>query len=234
MVDAVVREALHRVAAHVLGRRRWEVTGRFGLRPTPGGFGTPAFGDDLEVVRLSGRTLVHERGGRARVVPLAGASPASLASVVGADLRREFSVGAETPPLGETDAPLADLDAAPLGDWFGFGQGVLDRVLADLPSSGDPSAAQLWPEHFDLGNDVAWGPGKDDRANLGASPGDRFLAEPYLYVGPWTPDRPGDSGYWNAPFGAVLPRSELTTTPDAPGTAAAFLHRGLTLLAQKG
>ncbi|MEM9514592.1 MAG: hypothetical protein AAGA42_07000 [Actinomycetota bacterium] len=48
-----------------------------------------------------------------------------------------------------------------------------------------------------------------DGINLGGSPGDGFSAEPYLYVGPWSANRPGDPDYWNAPFGAVLTRGEL-------------------------
>ena len=37
------RRALHRIAAHVLGRRRYQVAGRFGLRASPAGFATPAW-----------------------------------------------------------------------------------------------------------------------------------------------------------------------------------------------
>ena len=43
------RDVLKRIATHVLARRRYAATGRFGLRATPGGFGTPAFGDTVEV-----------------------------------------------------------------------------------------------------------------------------------------------------------------------------------------
>src|SRR4051812_7118657 len=54
------RTELHRVAVHVLARRRFAATGRFGLRVTPGGFGTPLFGDD-EVVRIDGASVLRER-----------------------------------------------------------------------------------------------------------------------------------------------------------------------------
>ena len=37
------RVALHRLAAYVIAPTRYAVTGRFGLRSTPGGFGTPEF-----------------------------------------------------------------------------------------------------------------------------------------------------------------------------------------------
>ena len=52
--------------------------------------------------------------------------------------------------------------------------------------------------------------------NLGFSPGDGDHDEPYVYVGPHdvtSLDR--DDPYWNAPFGAVLPRHEVTGAPDA-------------------
>ena len=35
------RDELQRIATHVLARARFAATGRFGLRATPGGFGTP-------------------------------------------------------------------------------------------------------------------------------------------------------------------------------------------------
>lgn len=225
-MDDTERDLLHRIAAHVVARRRWEVTGRFGLRPTAGGFGTPAFGEDLEVVRVSADRLVHERGGKVRVVPLAGASLADLAGVVGADLSREFAVGHDTPPLGDPAEPLGELDAGPLGDWFTLGQVVLDRVLGGLDAAADPAACQLWPEHFDLGTQAAVGAG----VNLGASPGDSAVPEPYLYIGPWTATRPGDPAFWNVPFGAVLRRGEVAAWADPAGTATAFFRRGLTLL----
>ena len=89
---------LQRVATHVLARRRHAVSGRFGLRATPGGIGTPAFGspDVLEVVRTAGTSLVHELGGSSRVVPMAGATLADLAALVDVDLRRGRSPSART------------------------------------------------------------------------------------------------------------------------------------------
>ncbi len=50
------RDDLHRIAAHVLGRRRWAVSGHFGLRASPGGVATPAFGPEPEVLRLTTTT----------------------------------------------------------------------------------------------------------------------------------------------------------------------------------
>lgn len=205
------RRALHLVAVHVVARSRHAATGRFGLRVTPGGFGTPAFGAHVEVVRVtSDALLVRERAGvdgaSSHAVPIAGSSLADLAAVAGVDLGSDFSAGDDTPPLGDHTIAL-DVDAAStsvLGAWFTFGAAVLDAALAN--DDGSPSVVQLWPEHFDVSVDVAVAPGR--RVNVGASPGDDLLATPYLYVGPW--DRTAlDDAFWNAPFGAALTYDEL-------------------------
>jgi hypothetical protein len=231
------RDALHRVAAHVLARRREAYTGRFGLRPAPGGVATPAFGDDVEVVRTSGRWLVSERAGIVNRAPLT--TLAAAAELAGVDLALDFSVGDDTPPLGDVAAPLGidDRAARLLGAWFGFGLAVIDELVADEPEVTASDVPQVWPEHFDLGCivTVAGDGGLDagKRANLGASPGDGYEPTPYLYVGPWSDDRPGDPGYWNAPFGAALPYAALATLPgpDKHAAAVTFLRTGITHLA---
>jgi hypothetical protein len=223
------RQTLHRVAAHVLGRRRHAVTGRFGLRASPGGFATPAFGPDPEIVRVAGASLVRETGKTVAYLPVAGSSLRSLAAFAGADVEAEFSVGAETPALGDVDEPL-ELPAGPAGvlaEWFALGWQVLDQVVAELSSSAAASVIQLWPEHFDAGTDVGVGVGSGPRANLGASAGDSFCEEPYLYLGPWGPDRPGPADFWNASFGAILTRHELLYAPDGVAAGVAFLRTGL-------
>ena len=80
-----------------------------------------------------------------------------------------------------------------------------------------PSSAQLWPEHFDLAFDVAYGePSDTKRINVGASPGDAGHADPYFYVGPWTDERPGDGEYWNAGFGATLSHADVVAAGRKP------------------
>jgi len=239
------RAALHRLAAHVLGRRRSDVTGRFGLRPAPGGLATPAFGDAGEVVRVCGAVLVVERGGRTRAEPVT--TLARAAEVVGVDLAVPFSVGGDTPPVGDPDEPLAlrpgTVEA--LAAWWAFGDTLLAELVAAPP--GDPAAAaearpvgrvlgatvpQLWPEHFDHAATLTVAAdGEPVAVEVGASPGDVHEAGPYLYVGPHGPDRPGDPGYWNAPFGAVLRRSDVLAAPTGERRARAlgFLRRGLAL-----
>lgn len=230
-IDPMARRDLQRVATHVLARRRHAVTGRFGLRPAPGGCATPAFGDEVEVVRLAGGALVHERGGRSRATPLEGATLADLAEAVGVQLGEHFSAGHDTPALGDLRAPLRIGDAATVaGAWWTSGARAIDAVLLGAGPGADPSVAQLWPEHFDLGIDLAWGPGEGERVGFGVSPGDDAIGEPYLYVGPWGPHRPGDAGYWNAAFGAAVRQDELTATNDPHAAATAFFRRGLDLL----
>jgi hypothetical protein len=220
------RSGLHGIAVHVLGRRRFAVSGRFGLRASPRGIATPAFGPEPEVVRVAGPDLVREVGGASRSLPMDGATLAQLASFVDADLTSEFSAGATAPALRSPGEPLHlgadELDV--LYAWFDLGWRVLDVVMSEPAQRPGWSTIQLWPEHFDVGTALDLGSGRG--VNLGFSPGDAFSDEPYAYVGPWGPERPGDPAYWNAPFGAVVPRSAI----DDPAGSIAFLRRGLELL----
>jgi hypothetical protein len=234
--QAGTRRALQRVAVHVVARARHAAVGRFGLRPTAGGFGTPTFGSDHEVVRVSGGLLVVESAGAGgsshRSRRLSGSTLAELASFAGVTFDPSFSVGEDTPDLGDPDAALAvdDMVATVIAGWFAFGQHVLDEVLAGvqpLDATATPSALQLWPEHFDLGTDALVGSG---RVNLGASPGDAAHATPYLYLGPWDGRRPGPAEHWNAPFGAVLSQEALAAVPDPVEAAVRWFGRGLDAL----
>lgn len=229
------RDALQRVAVHIVARARSQATGRFGLRVTAGGFGTPEFGVDLTRVRVSGGLLVRESGGTdgatSAAVPIDGADLTELAVVAGVDLAVELDVGHDTPPLGSTTERLTvdEAAASALADWYAVTSTALDRAVAGLGPTSSPTMVQLWPEHFDAALDVAALP--DRRANLGGSPGDGFHDTPYLYVGPWTDHRPGDQQFWNAPFGAVLGYRELVGHPDPVAVATEFFERGVRQLA---
>src|SRR4051794_14195608 len=85
--------ALRRIAAHVLGRRRFAVSGRFGLRASPGGFMTPAFGEGPETVRVDGTTLIREVGGASSQLEIPGASLRELVAFVDADVDEPFTCG---------------------------------------------------------------------------------------------------------------------------------------------
>jgi hypothetical protein len=227
---ATTRADLQRVATHVLARARAAHGGRFGLRVTPTGLATPPFGDNDSVLRLAGTTLVieqqHTDGVAARTLSLVGVSLAEAAAFAGTSLAEPFGPGADAPAVGDVDAPLL-FDAGSLGiilGWYVTGACVLDAVLPHLDA---PTGVQLWPEHFDLGMTATAG---SAGVNLGASPGDGGVAEPYLYVAPWTADRPGDPDFWNVPYGAVATRSTLLADGDPIAAGVAFVTRGLGLL----
>jgi hypothetical protein len=225
------RHSLHRVGVHVVARARVRASGRFSLRVTPGGFGTPDLAPDGRRVRVSGMNLVVESdapdAAAARSIGIHGSSLAQLASFAGVDLSAPLDVGHDTPPIGDADAPI-DLGAE--GDdgvtgIFGLVAAILDRVLAELPVAASPTLPRLWPEHFDVAIEAQASP--DRRVNLGGSPGDGASDEPYLYVGPWTADRPGDAAFWNAPCGAFRTLSQLGVGPvDVVSGGAAFLLEG--------
>lgn len=221
------RTAVQRIATHVLSRARHAVVGRIDLTATPGGLGTPAFGDEHTVVRLTADSLVVERTGEAgattRSMWLEGSSLADLARFAGADLRAEYSAGHDTPPVGEVDEPIHIASGVPatIGAWFALGAAAIDAIVVAAPPAATPGRARIWPEHLDLGIDLAAGSGA--RLNLGASVGDGFHGAPYLYVGPWVPDRPGDAAYWNAPFGAVLGFDDVRSGADP----VAFFREGV-------
>ena len=229
------RDALQLVAVHVIARRRYAATGRFGLRATPGGFGCPSFGGGLshEVVRTDGTLLIRETVDddylRTMVYPMDGSTLDFLSEVVGTMIDEPFSVGNDTPEVGDEHAVLAvgDASASIVGAWFSDGTRAIDRIVGEIGPDATPSVTQLWPEHFDVGIDVAVGP---IRVNLGASAGDRFHDGPYVYVGPRSADRPGDATFWNAPFGALLGYDDVAHTPDPIATMTDFFRRGLDLL----
>jgi hypothetical protein len=216
----------------VLGRRRDAVSGHFGLRASSDGLATPAFGPEPETLRLTSASLIREIGTRSSCAPLQGATLEELAQFAGADLGSAFSAGAQMPGLGSTTEPLhlASDELAPIFDWFVLGWRVLDTVASQLPAEWTQSTVQLWPEHFDVGTslDFGRGDGDGDGVNLGFSAGDAFSEEPYAYVGPRGMERPGGPGFWNAPFGALVTRTQAGDV----STCVDFLRSGLARCAE--
>lgn len=224
------RDALHRLATHVVYLPRREATGRYGLIWTPGGFGTPFFGDD-EQIRVTGAMLVHQRRKQVESAPIT--TLRESAELLGRSIDPDFDHGFDgVVPAGDPDDPLdVDEDAAlALGDWYSLATSVLEQLREEW-AGADPSAVQLWPEHFDIAFDVAYGEPTDRcRLNIGASPGDDDHPDPYFYVGPWTDDRPGDGDYWNAGFGATLAYDEIVAAgrkPDQRDRVLDFLRAGM-------
>ena len=219
---AATRESLRMLACYVLAPARKARTGRIGLRPVEGGFGTPVCDDGFHALVRDDR-VVCQHGGEAPITTLRAA-----AKLLDLPLSGDPGVGSDLPPF-DPDAPLTvDVDAARiLADWYALGADVLDRV-GESPGVAAVSEQQLWPEHFDLAVIVDLQGGS--RANVGFSPGDRWCDEPYVYVGPH--ETAGlDDPYWNVAFGALLPRHEVSAAAVPADEALRFVHAGLALLA---
>ena len=132
----------------------------------------------------------------------------------------------------EEREPLPGVDegaAGALGDFYGFACSVLEEIRAENPDE-DPTATQLWPEHFDIAIELGSEAGSA-RANYGASPGDEHHPEPYLYVGPWVPAR-ADGEFWNGTgfAGAELSYTELLGAEDQRRAAVDFMRDRLAAL----
>lgn len=189
--DAFVptRLELHRVA-RLLGEVSMAAIAKLGLRANESGFATQDLNGTTYTV--SGPYLTD--GERALLLP--GSTMRGVAEWMG------VSHTAET----DLDTPL-DIDAecaVMLGEWFAGMQQVLKRVF--------PLAVlQLWPEHFDLAVD-------DPALNVGASPGDEHIDQPYLYAGP------ADGEY------AAMPFSALIQAGDPLAAAEGFFSRNRKLL----
>jgi len=183
----VTRNSLHGVAELVLAGPQYQRSGSIRLRAAPGGFATVAEPD----LAVSGDTLV---AGDRMIAVLRDISYADLAAAAGVEARGLAEVYSGGSGANPADVVVVDaVAAAIIARAFADGQAAL-RLLA-------PAAMPvLWPEHFDIGITV-------DEVNYGVSPGDGFLAEPYAYVGP---HKPRSGPFWNAPFGAVRPLTELT------------------------
>ncbi len=210
----VTRASLHLVAARVLGAARFSAVGRMGLIVVPGGFGTPEF-DGRRLLVVDG--MLSDGNRRQPITNLldacafAGVDPAIAPHPV-LDI-----------PADPTAPMTVDSGAARvLARWFSFCHSGLESAVADSEPTDQPSAIQLWPEHFDLA--LECGPA-GLRANYGGSPGDAAIEEPYLYVGPHDHR---DGPFWNAPFGAALTYEEIRRGADP----AAFYRRARESLRQ--
>jgi hypothetical protein len=223
--DSVVftRDAWHRLAEHVLSAARYAATGRIGLLPAPGGFATPEFatpefaapGSEQQptVLAVELDEFVVSRAGQQRctrittvgqVADFAGITPGAPAQIY------QPSTPLEPDAMLRIDRRAAQL----LADWYQLGAHALAAFAAEVPGD-EPTSAQLWPEHFDLGITAA-------RVNYGVSPGDVHIPEPYLYIGPFDGPPTADDEFWNAPFGAVSRHHQKTSVE----TAIAFFRHG--------
>ena len=181
---AATRTALHRLATYVIAPVRHQATGRFGLRATDSGFGTPTF--DGRRIRVHGLDLIDEpANGPTRTSPITTLSAA--ADFLGTVVDAETAAEGDSPPVGDVDADLEIEKPSSLwlGRWFGAAFDALGQVRAD-DESVEGSEPQLWPGHFDPAIEIG---DENHRGSYGASPGDDAIAEPYLYLSVWWPDR---------------------------------------------
>jgi len=196
------RLSLHGVAEMLLAGPQFQASEDIRLRCTPGGFGTVAEPD----LRVEGDELV---AGSTRV-RLSDRTITEVATAAGIAPRRLDDVYHDGPGLDVSDLVDVDRDAALLlAEAFAWGDAAL-RSLAPV------ERPVLWPEHFDIGI-------RFHEINYGVSAGDGFLLAPYAYVGP---TKPPVGEFWNAPFGAARPVSELGS---AEGVLA-FFREGLSLV----
>jgi hypothetical protein len=210
------RAALHRLAEEVISPAREHANGKIGLRFTRGGFGTPFFGNDVQL-RVLGQQLIVATAEGERSAPIT-----TLA-------RMAAHVGRKLLPAAVSDSSALDVDrtaSAFLGDWFGFGASVLEELRAGVADELEPSRVQLWPEHFDmaleLGSEQAGA-----RAAYGLSPGDDEHDEPYAYVAPWSAPAPGPLWQATSFTGAELGYAEIVAAGDQREAVLKFLRARL-------
>jgi hypothetical protein len=131
---------MHVLAEHVLSAARYAAEQRIGLRPTPGGFGTPPYGSGEEV-RVDRVELVHAVGGEERRQRIT--SPRAAAGVVGVALGAPPVYTAAT--HADADAPLAvDPDgASALAKWFAFADARLTALRIDHRDDSPTGAGEL-------------------------------------------------------------------------------------------
>lgn len=206
-MTAETRLSLHAVAELLLAGPQYDASGTLRLRVVPGGFGTIAE-PQLSVV---GVALIAG----SKEVLLDGRTIDEIAQDIAVTPRPLADIQKDHTDLRPDDVLTVDpVGATQIAEAFRIGAAAL---AAYAPSS----EAVLWPEHFDVGITV-------DEVNYGVSPGDTYVEVPYAYVGPWNLDGLDDP-FWNAPFGAAAPLSELG---DEAGVAAYF-ERGRDLLGDR-
>jgi hypothetical protein len=223
------RDQLHQLAFYALAPARYAVEERMGLRPTPGGFGTPEY--DGKVSRIEGSLLVQESGGNAATQGITTIRAAAEFFGVGYDVDW-FTEFKDPLPAMDPDRPLRveETPARAVGEWFAFGFEILERLRGEGNQADEVSQVQLWPEHFDPAIEMGI-EAEGRRAAYGASPGDRNHIEPYLYVSAWDEIDREDS-FWNDRNfnGASLPFVTLLEAENQERVALEFFMQGYRIL----
>lgn len=179
------RHSLHGLAELVLAGPRYLAGGSMRLRADDEGIRTW----DDPPVRLSHGDLLH---GGSRI-SLDGLTFGEAAAAVGLTAQSLDHVYHDGPHVGSDERIVLDpADVAVL-------EGALELGDTALRTFAPDTEPVLWPEHFDVAITVG-------DVNYGVSPGDGHHELPYAYVGP---HQARSGAFWNAPFGAVRPVSEL-------------------------
>ena len=213
------RLALHALAERVISPARAAANGKIGLRFTAGGFGTPFFGQDVQVRVLEDQLILQS-------ADIELSAPITTLKAASEHLGPEL-----LPDQVDDDAKL-DVDRGAsllLGDWFGFGASVLEELRAGAGDDLEPSRVQIWPEHFDIAVEIG-SESAGRRAGYGASPGDEEHPEPYLYVVPWGEVPDGELWQASAFAGAELSYRALLDAEDQRARAVSFFTERLQAL----
>jgi len=205
------RDGWHRVAEHVLAAAQYADTGKIGLRPSTAGFETARPLHGGRQLRVAEAELIVTDSAGSRSAPLTTVGAAARFAGVTAGMPERVYQPAT--PLDLDDALAIDPGSARvLAEWYQLGDAALRRFADEV--GADPGLPILWPEHFDLAITI-------DGVNYGVSPGDVYVARPYLYVGP-PAGPPARDTFWNAAFGAIVTIDEIPSADDA----VAFFHHG--------
>jgi hypothetical protein len=209
------REALHRVAEHVVAAAQARAGAGIRLRCVAGGgFETLVGLPDGRRIGVIGRRIVVDGPHGRRDAELT--TVAAAARFVGTEPGLPSGIyDAATPFEPSRLLDIDDRAAAVLFDWFALADDALRRFGEDV--GGGPQQPVLWPEHFDVGITI-------DAVNYGASPGDQHVVDPYLYVGPHA-GPPTRDEYWNTAFGAARTITDVRSVDDAVRFFAAGRNR---------
>ncbi len=228
---AETRDKLHQLAYFAIAPARYKAVGRMGLRPKPGGFGTPEF--DGRIARIEGDLLVHEAEGN--VSSQIVSTIRSAARFFGVEYEEVWFADFKdllAPANPDVELSLDVPGVTAVAELFAFGAEVLGRLQGYGLPDDEVSEIQIWPEHFDVAIEM----GVEERgqkASFGASPGDPAHPEPYVYVSAWGEiDR--SNRFWNdqAFNGASLGYQRLVDDADPVTTTLAFMLEGHRILHQ--
>jgi hypothetical protein len=197
------RQSLHRAAEHLLAAACKRASGEITLVPAPGGVATPPLPDGRVVALEGGDVVVRGADGEKRAPLTTLAEAAALVGLEPGFPWNKHRPGTDYEPHAELTVDPAAAEA--LAQWFAVGLEALSALAAEVPAE-QPSAPQIFPEHFDLG--VTAG-----AVTYGFSLGDDEIPTPYAYIGPH--DTLPDDPMWNAPFGAYRTWHEVTNAEQA-------------------